>query len=188
MKTILKKSIFIISAAAILCLSACSKEAEVKLTADNTAETDAPHDNSTYRNVLDNYYKAYENCDAAYQMATFAPAYKEYVIKQYGYGNEENMERQLQTIIDEACEQYSTAYGENFLVAYDVKNEKNLSGGEIAGLEEEMESLYGGGFVIGEAVEATISVVISGESEQAGKSEDTLTFGKLSDGNWYLLK
>ena len=183
------KRIFIILTAAVLCLSACGKEENITETADKTAETrEGPHDNSTYRNVLDNYYKAYEKHDAAYQMATFSPAYKDYVIGQYGYGNEVKMEEQLQTIIDEAYAQYSSVYGEDFLVVYDVESEKNLSGDEIAALKKEMESLYGVDFVIGEAVEVTTSVVISGDSEQAGKAEETLTFGKLSDGNWYLLK
>lgn len=160
--------------------------AEESSNAESPAFEGEPLDNSTYRNVMDNYYKAYERDDAAYQMAAFAPSYREYVINEYGYTDEEEMAAQLQTIVDEVYQEYVGYVGEGFVIVYDVVDEQVLSDSERQELQAEMEAQYGGDFSMSEAVTAQVSMVLSGNSE-AGSGEQTMTFGKFGDGNWYLL-
>ncbi len=185
----------LISAVLILSLVSCDEAEEKEKAVENVQKI---ADNSTYQGAVSNYYRAFEKCDAAYQMATFAPQYKEYVIEGFGYKDEEEMTKKLQSIIDQSYASYAATFGEGFMLFENIKAEKDLLGADLEALKAEMKENYGRDFPITEAKELEINIMISkGQGDQtggvtvtqsAGQSNETLVVGKIENDGWYILK
>ena len=182
------RKIMLIVFAAILCFCGCASEKSDKANPEKKVQSNAVRDNSSYKNVLDNFYKAYEKCDAKYQMATFSPQYKNYVMKTYGYSDEKTMQENLQDVISSLYTQYQTAADGDFEIIYEVESEKTLTPDEVTALENEMEGQYGGEFKIISAVSVKVKASVIGQSEGRGIGENEFTFALLDDENWYILK
>lgn len=174
--------------AAVLFLSGCTADKTDKSKSAEKTQSIEVRDNSSYKNVLYNFYKAYEKGDAEYMMATFSPQYKNYVIKTYGYGDEETMKQNLQDIISSQYTQYETAAGGDFEIVYEIESEKTLAPDAASALENEMKGKYGESFKISKAVSVNVKASVIGQSEGRGIGENEITFALLDDGNWYILK
>ncbi len=183
------KKIFLIAVMSFMALFfvSCNEEQKSEGEFAVSSEDLEKSEEAPYFAVVDNYYKARRECDAAYQMEVFAPAYKEYVLKTYGYADEREMAAQLQSIIEQECEGYKASYGENYTIVHDIQKERALSTEEISSLKQEMEAQFGGDFSVSEAVEVTVKVLLTA-NEQSASAEDVMVLGKLKDGKWYILK
>lgn len=184
----MKKTLIIMLIFASLALCGCKNGQETTVKpVQKTEDKELIADNSAYRGVISNYYNSYKYCDAAYQMATFAPGYKKSVMAQYGYADEAEMESQLQSIIEQSCAAYKEAYGEGYEIIFDIKGEVLLSEEELKALRTELEGTYGAEFPVEEAMTVTVSTVIT-SGEQAAPSESEFTVGKIENDGWYILK
>ncbi len=189
------KKIFLLLICMMLFLVSCGKEQEEE---QQEAMPLQIADNSTYQGAVSNYYRAYENCDARYQMATLAPQYTEYVMESYGYKNEEEMTNALEEIVMQGYENYVASFGEGFTLFETIKEARDFTAEELTALKEEMKTGYGRDFPIAEAKELSIDVIVSAKSttqngtveasEAAGRIEMTMVAAKLDDNKWYILK
>lgn len=198
----MKKIIMLIlCAAAAVSLASCKGEEKAQTASaeepkKTEEQTQKIADNKSAEGVINNYYAAYEYCDAAYQMATFAPEYKEYVIAQYGYADEEEMESRLGEILADICASYEQSFGAGYIIVPSIEKEEKLSEAELKALKAELKESYGKDFSVEEAKNVTVKVFVSamdeGEavtaSSAVGSSEETLCLGKNANGEWYILK
>ncbi len=157
-------------------------------------------DNSTYKGQISNQYRAYETGNAEYQMATFAPQYKEYVMENFGYADEAEMTEALNEILVQTTTNYEASFGEGYMLLEDIVSETDYTKEQIEELKAEMKTGYGRDFPIEEAKEVKLEILISygggvssmGEqvvaNDAAGKSESTVVVAKLENDGWYILK
>ncbi len=150
-------------------------------------------DNSTYQGAVNNYYRAYERCDARYQMSTLAPQYVDYVMANFGYATEEEMTDALQVMIEESCASYSATFGEGYMLLESITEATDLTAEEVETLKTEMQTGYGREFPIQEAKELNVNIVVSvaggddSTSQAAAQSDSVMTVAKIDD-CWYILK